>query len=71
MSRIFTPPEFVVKNIRTLRKSRNHKGLSLAELERRTNVFSSHLCRYEIHGAVPQKENYNKLAAFFGWEAWK
>ena len=71
MKRYVIPPDFVLRNIRTLRKSRTDKGLSIAELADETNVNNARISSYEVWGQKPQQENYNKLAKYFGWSKWE
>lgn len=68
--RKFTVPPFVIQNIDTLQDMRGEKGLSRHNIANITGILYQCILQYENGYSYPNKENYNKLAKYFGWEEW-
>ena len=63
-------PYFVYDNIDSMNRIREICGFSIKHVSTQTLIPQSALRDYEYGTAYPGKTNYNKLAAFFDWEAW-
>ena len=66
------PPEYVVKNMRVLKTIRQGRGMTQKQAAEACGLFVIvRFTDYEKYGALPTRENYNKLALFLGWEVWE
>lgn len=64
-------PDFVIGNMDILRDMRTDKGLSRQKLASLTGVSMEMIAQYENCSCLPKKDNYNKLADFFGFRIWE
>lgn len=67
--RIITPA-FVIDNIDVMKLNRKQKGVTQQTLALKTGVSMEMIGQYERFTCLPGKNNYNKLAQFFGWQLW-
>ena len=66
-----TKPDFLRHNIDNLSTFRQAKKLTVQELSSATCINYRLVKCYELGYQLPIKENYNKLAEFFGWQKWE
>ena len=64
-------PEYVSKCLYNLAYERGLRNLTRQELGKLTGVRADIIRAYEEGKGRPTKSKYNKLAAFFEWEAWQ
>ncbi|MBQ3758696.1 MAG: helix-turn-helix transcriptional regulator [Synergistaceae bacterium] len=66
----FPRPAFVADNINSLKQIRSTCSISLLDVGSATLIPITLLQDWEAGTGYPSQTNYNKLAAFFDWEAW-
>ena len=64
-------PKYAAKNMRGLKKLRQKLGVSATTLSLATGVSTGSIAHYELYSRLPQRDNYNKLADYFGWKIWR
>ncbi len=64
-------PSYVMDRMEELKAERMRRGYTIPTLSTQTGVSVSMLEQYERGTCLPKQKNYNKLAKFFGWEAWE
>ncbi len=64
-------PDFVDVNMFCLLYDRSLREMSRGELSSATGVDVGRLREFETMMFDPTQDEYNRLAEFFGWEAWK
>lgn len=64
-------PVLVKECLDNLAYERELLGLSREELQKATGVRADIIRAYEKGKGRPTRSKYNKLAAFFDWEAWE
>lgn len=63
-------PEFVRKNIAQLLVLRTTRGIMRCDLAKSIGIPEHLLKDYESGYRFSVRENYNRLADYFGWEVW-
>ena len=64
-------PSNVMDRMDELKAERMRRGYTRQKLSVRTGVSMEMIRQYERGTCLPKQKNYNKLAEFFGWEAWE
>lgn len=68
---MISKPDFVVKNSHSTETLRMERNLTTIALIRGTGIDYQAIMRYTTGYQIPDKEDYNKLAKFFGWQLWE
>ena len=71
MTRRISAPLFVIENIDMMPEFRSRNGQTRGDVAKMSGVKHDYISQYERGYCYPNKEHYNKLAEFFGWEEWK
>ena len=71
MTRRISAPLFVRENIDMMAEYRTRNGQTRGDVARMSGVKHDYISQYERGYCYPNKEHYNKLAEFFGWEEWE
>ena len=66
-----TYPDFVAKNLISMRTIRKNLGWRLNATAKNAGFTPQHYSLIELLRVLPKKDTYNKIARFFDWEIWE
>ena len=64
-------PHFVDANMFSMWRERSEREMSRGAVSQAVRVSVGRLREFEIMTLDPTKDEYNRLAGYFGWRLWK